>query len=34
MLKVNHIKKSFKQNTVLEDINLEMNKKENIRKYK
>ncbi|HCV46426.1 MAG TPA: ABC transporter ATP-binding protein, partial [Catenibacterium sp.] len=22
MLKVNHIKKSFKQNTVLEDINL------------
>ena len=28
MLKVNHIKKSFKQNTVLEDINLEINKAE------
>ena len=28
MLKVNHIKKSFKQNTVLEDINLEINKGE------
>lgn len=28
MLKVNHIKKSFKQNTVLEDINLEINKEE------
>lgn len=28
MLKVNYIKKSFKQNTVLEDINLEINKGE------
>ena len=28
MLKVNHIKKRFKQNTVLEDINLEINKAE------